>query len=74
MWHISGSLGSDTVANRTEIWRRHNKDMGDGSGEIKQVDMTYAWNFIKTQVQQQFSAQEYEAVCAQFDNALGIKK
>ena len=30
LWRISGSLGSDTIGNRTRIWMEKNQDTGDG--------------------------------------------
>lgn len=44
-WHISGSLGSDSIENRTNIWKDHNNDIGDGV--IKYINMGKYWSYFK---------------------------
>lgn len=41
MWHISGTLGSSTVEQRTKNWMEKNNDVQDGI--IKIVNLEYAW-------------------------------
>ena len=41
MWHISGSLGSDSIENRTKEWVKHNNDTKDGA--IRYVDVKHYW-------------------------------
>jgi glycosyltransferase involved in cell wall biosynthesis len=38
MWHISGSLGSDNIENRTKTWTKHNNDVGDGRIKYQKLD------------------------------------
>lgn len=45
MWHISGSLGGDTIENRTKSWIEHNNDIGDGV--IKYINLENYYKYFK---------------------------
>lgn len=38
-WHLSGSLGNGTAEARSEIWKYHHTDTGDGQ-ELMPIDLT----------------------------------
>lgn len=42
-WHVSGSLGSDTIENRTRTWMEKNQDT---SGVIDRVDVSPCWDAL----------------------------
>lgn len=44
-WHISGSLGSSTIEDRTRTWMQYNQDIGDGI--IKYVNLQKYWDYFK---------------------------
>lgn len=44
MWHISGSLGSDTIENRTQTWCDNNRDMH--TSIIEYVNVKKYWDFF----------------------------
>ena len=45
-WHISGSLGSNTIENRTKTWCEHNNDVQNGI--IRKVDLSEYWSHFPT--------------------------
>lgn len=45
-WHISGSLGSNSIENRTKTWKEHNQDVGDGI--IRYKDLSHYWEYFKS--------------------------
>jgi glycosyltransferase involved in cell wall biosynthesis len=44
-WHISGSLGSGNIEDRTRIWKEHNNDVGDGI--IRYINLNHYWKHFK---------------------------
>ncbi len=69
-WHISGSLGSSTVELRTENWKKHNQDTGEGK-KLEKIDVSEYWRNLLKDVKDTFTPEEYERLKDKF-NQYGV--
>lgn len=61
-FHISGSLGSDTVENRTAVWKKQNNDHGDGQ-PLQLVDLNHLWermaDYVDPELKEEWKARAF---------------
>lgn len=68
-WHISGSLGNESLEARTDEWVKRNQDAGDGKSPLIPSDLTPVWRALVQQAEARYGEREANRLRSAFKEA-----